>query len=758
MNIFGKKPLSAQESIPLERAFPDGICRSGGLYTKSLRFRDANYELCSDEDQTALFEGWRELLNSLDPAVRLQLTLANLPAPEEPVSIPPRGDGFDPVRREYEEILRRQLAQGNRHVRREKYLTFGIEAESAKAARPRLERIEAGLLERLRKLGTEAGPLDGQVRLELLCELLHMDGVPARFDWERQALSGLSERDFIAPSSFVFTGRGFRMGERYGEASFLQIMASELSDRLLAELLEGEEQIVSLHLQPLEQAWAVKRLKQQLTDLDRRKIDEQKKAFRAGYDSDILPADLTAYGSGAHKLLQDLQSRNERMFLATVLLAHTAGSRRELENRVSRAGDIARQHSCRLVRLDFQQERGLMSVLPLGRNDVEIQRGLTTSSTAVLLPFRSHELRQTGPDALYYGMNALTGYPVFADRKRLKNPNGLILGTPGSGKSFAAKREIVNVFLTTGDDLLIADPEAEYHPLVERLGGQVVKISPSSCQYVNPMDLNLEDENPLALKADFLLSFLDIVAGGGLRPVEKAVVDRCARLVYRAYLADPRPERMPLLEDLYLYLLEQEEPEARRLAAALELYVSGSLSLFNHRTNVDVRNRLVCYDLKELGKQLKQLGMLVVQDQIWNRVAANRSAGKSTRYYADEFHLLLQGGLAAWSVEIWKRFRKWGGIPTGITQNSKDLLASPEISNILENSDFVLLLNQAAGDREILARQLRISPRQMEYVTQSGEGEGLLIYGDTILPVADRFPRDTELYRILTTKFQEVQA
>ena len=368
-----------------------------------------------------------------------------------------------------------------------------------------------------------------------------------------------------------------------------------------------------------------------------------------------------------------------------------------------------------------------------------------------------YELFQTGKDALYYGLNALSNNLIMVDRKQLKNPNGLILGTPGSGKSFSAKREILNAFLVSDDDILIADPEAEYFPLVQRLDGQVIKISPTSKQHVNPMDLNLnysDDDNPLSLKVDFLLSFCDIVVGSkdGLQPVEKTVIDRCVRLVYRKYLDDPRPENTPILEDLYNELRTQEEKEAHFIATALEIYVTGSLNVFNHRTNVDINNRIVCYDIKDLGKQLKQLGMLVIQDQVWNRVTINRAAGKTTRYYVDEFHILLKGELAAWSVEIWKRFRKWGGVPTGITQNSKDLLASREIENILENSDFIFMLNQAAGDRQILAKQLNISPQQLSYVTHSGEGEGLLFYGNVILPFVDRFPKDTELYRIMTTK------
>ncbi len=340
--------------------------------------------------------------------------------------------------------------------------------------------------------------------------------------------------------------------------------------------------------------------------------------------------------------------------------------------------------------------------------------------------------------------------------------NGIVVHN--SGKSFSAKREITNAFLICpNDDILICDPEAEYFPLVQRLGGQVIKIAPTSRQYVNPMDLNLDysdDENPLSLKVDFLLSFCDIVVGSkdGLQPVEKTVIDRCVRMVYRDYLNDPKPENMPILEDLYNLLRTQEEKEAKFIATALEIYVTGSLNVFNHRTNVDIDNRIVCYDIKELGKQLKQLGMLVIQDQVWNRVTINRASGRTTRYYCDEFHLLLKGELGSWSVEIWKRFRKWGGIPTGITQNIKDLLASREIENIFENSDFIYMLNQASGDRQILAKQLNISPHQLSYVTHSGEGEGLLFYGNVILPFIDHFPKETELYRVMTTKPQEMAA
>ena len=769
-NRTDKKGKSAQDSIPYERMWPDGICRvSDSHYTKTIQFQDINYQLSQNEDKTAIFEGWCDFLNYFDSSIHFQLSFLNLAASEETfansISIPPQRDAFDSIREEYTTMLQNQLARGNNGLIKTKYLTFGIDADSIKAAKPRLERIETDILNNFKRLGVAARTLDGKERLFQLHAVFHMDEqLPFQFEWDWLAPSGLSTKDFIAPSSFEFrTGKQFRMGKKYGAVSFLQILAPELNDRLLADFLDMESSlIVSMHIQSVDQVKAIKTVKRKITDLDRSKIEEQKKAVRAGYDMDIIPSDLATYGSEAKKLLQDLQSRNERMFLLTFLVLNTADNPRQLGNNIFQAGSIAQKYNCQLTRLDFQQEEGLMSCLPLGLNQIEIQRGLTTSSTAIFVPFTTQELFQNGKEALYYGINALSNNLIMVDRKKLKNPNGLILGTPGSGKSFSAKREIANAFLVTDDDIIINDPEGEYSPLVNRLKGQVIKISPNSTQFINPMDINAnysEEDNPLSLKADFILSLCELVVGGkeGLLPVEKTVIDRCVHLIYRKYFADPCPENMPILEDLYNALLQQDEKEAHHVATALEIYVKGSLNLFNHRTNVNVNNRIVCYDIKELGKQMKKLGMLIVQDQVWGRVTANRSSGKSTRYYMDEMHLLLkEEQTAAYSVEIWKRFRKWGGIPTGLTQNVKDLLSSREVENIFENSDMIIMLNQAAGDRQILAKQLNISPHQLSYVTHSGEGEGLLFFGNVILPFVDRFPTDLELYRIMTTKLGEV--
>ena len=763
-------PRTAQQSIPFQRMFPDGICRvTDRYYTKTIQFQDINYQLAQQEDKTAIFEEWCSFLNFFDSSIHFELSFMNMStdadAFEKSIRIPYQNDGFDDVRAEYGMMLRQQLQKGNNGLTKSKYLTFGIEADTMKQAKPRLDHIEIDLMNNFHRLGVSAKLLNGKERLQLMHSMFHMgDGEKFRFDWKQLPASGLSVKDYIAPTSFAFPGSHiFRMGSLYGAMSYLQITASDISDQLLKDFLDMDSsEIVTMHIQSVDQNKAIKQIKHTITELDRSKIEEQKKAVRAGYDMDIIPSDLATYGNDAKSLLKELQSQNERMFLLTFLVLNTGNTKQELETNVFQANSIAQKHNCNLRRLDYQQEQGLMSSLPLAYNQIEIQRGMTTSSTAIFVPFTTQELFQDGKEALYYGLNALSNNLIMVDRKKLKNPNGLILGTPGSGKSFSAKREITNAFLTTSDDIIVCDPEAEYAALVTRLKGQVIKISPSSTQYINPMDINSnysEEDNPIALKSDFILSLCELVVGGkeGLQPVEKTVIDRCVHQIYQTFFENPLPERMPILEDLYNALLQQEEKEARHVATALEIYVKGSLNLFNHRTNVDVNNRFVCYDIKELGKQMKKIGMLIVQDQVWGRVTANRSAGKCTRYYVDEFHLLpKEEQTAAYSVEIWKRFRKWGGCPTGITQNVKDLLTSREVENIFENSDFIIMLNQAAGDRQILANTLNISPHQLSYVTHSGEGEGLLFYGNVILPFVDHFPTNLELYRIMTTKLSEV--
>ena len=765
-----EKQISAQNTIPYREMAKDGTCRvKEHTYSRTIRFYDINYQLAQNEDKSAIFESWCDFLNYFDSSIHVQLSFINhkssMSEYEKVIRIKPKNDAFDDVRAEYAQMLQAQLAKGNNGLVRSKYITFSIEANTYQEAKPRLERIETDILNNFKVLGVTAYPLNGEERLKILYETFNPETEnPFRFSYSQLMQTGLSTKDYVAPTSFVFkSGKMFTMGKTMGAASYLQILAPELTDKMLADFLDMDKSlIVNIHIQSLDQAKAIKLVKGKVTDINRMKIEEQKKAVRSGYDMDIIPSDLSTYGNDAHRLLEDLQSRNERMFLVTVLFLNTAKNRQDLENAVFQTAGIAQKFNCVLRRLDYLQEEGLMSSVPLGINLVPITRALTTTATAIFVPFTTQELFMPG-ESLYYGLNALSNNMIMVDRKKLKNPNGLILGTPGAGKSFSAKREITNAFFVTEDDIIIGDPEGEYYPLVHALGGQVIHISPTSHDYINPMDINLDysdDDNPLGFKSDFILSLCELIMGSrnGIEAEEKTVIDRCLPIVYQKYLLDPVPENMPTLGDLYTTLRAQKEEQAQRIATALEIYVNGSLRVFNHQTNVELDNRIVCFDIKELGKQLKKIGMLIIQDQVWNRVTINREAHKSTRYYIDEFHLLLkEEQTAAYSVEIWKRFRKWGGIPTGITQNVKDLLASREIENIFENSDFLYMLNQAAGDRQILAKQLNISPYQLSYVTNSGEGEGLLFYGNIIIPFKDRFDRNTKLYALMTTKVSDLQ-
>ena len=767
----GKKraALSAQQTIPYVRMLPDGVCQfPGGLYTKTVEYEDINYSVASTEDQTAIFSGWSSFLNYFDSSLPFQLSFITRRSHSRSrykVNIPQAEDDFNSVRAEFTGMLKNQIARSNNGIERSKYITFGIPAESLDEARPRLERVEADVMSNFKRLGVPSEPMDGRARLALLHGQMHPGSrEPFRFSWGDIAKTGLGTKDFIAPDSFDFRQpRLFRMGQYWGAASYLQILASELSDKLLAEILELDaEMTVTLHIQTVDQLKAIKTIKGKISDIGKMKVEEQRKAVRAGYDPDILPPDLITFSKDAAELLADLQSRNERMFLLTFTVVNLAPTRQRLENDIFTVGGIAQKYNCTLKRLDWQQEQGFVSSLALGGNEVEIQRGMTTSSTAIFIPFMTRELRMAGP-SLYYGMNALSHNVIMADRKKLKSANGLYLGSTGSGKSFAAKRELLNVFLTIPQDrIIIVDPMGEYAPLVRRLGGQVIEIAPDSPNHINPMDIQMggnDEDSPLSMKADFLLSLCELVVGGkeGLQPIEKTVIDRCVRLVYRDLALGVGDGRMPLLQDLYEELLKQPEPEARRVATALELYCTGSLNLFNHPTNVKTDCRVVCIVLKGMGDNLRKIAMHVTNEFVNSSVNTNYQSGISTWCYFDEFHVLLRDQLtASYFVSIWQMLRKRGCVPSALTQNVKHLLASPEIQNILDNTDFMILLSQAQSDRAILAKQLGISEHQLSYITHSNSGEGLLFYGNVTIPFMDRFPRG-EIYDLLTTRPEDLK-
>ena len=759
--------VSAQQTIPYVAMHPDGICQlPGGLYTKTVEYEDINYAVASTEDQTAIFGGWSSFLNYFDSSLPFQLSFVNRRSrsvSRYKVNIPAQHDDFDSIRGEFVDMLKGQIAKSNNGIVRSKYITFGLPAGSAAEARPRLDRVEADVMGNFKRLGVQSRPLDGRDRLAALHGQLHPGSrEPFRFAWKDIPKTGMGTKDYIAPDSFDFRdSRTFRVGRYYGAASYLQIMASELSDRLLAEILELDAELtVTLHIQTVDQLKAIKTIKGKISDIGRMKAEEQKKAVRAGYDMEILPPDLITFSKDAAELLADLQSRNERMFLLTFTVVNLAPSRQRLENDVFTVSGIAQKYNCALKRLDWQQEQGFVSSLVLGYNGIEIQRGMTTSSTAIFIPFMTRELRMDG-QALYYGMNALSHNVIMADRKKLKSANGMYLGSTGSGKSFAAKRELINVFLATSDRIVVVDPMGEYAPLVRRLGGQVIEIAPDSLNHINPMDIQLstnDEDSPLSMKADFLLSLCESIVGGkeGLQPIEKTVIDRCVRLVYRELALGIGSGDMPLLQDLHEELLKQPEPEARRVATALELYCTGSLNLFNHPTNVQTDARVVCIVLKGMGENLRKIAMHITNEFVTSAVNTNHAEGLATWCYFDEFHILLRDPLtASYFVAVWKMLRKKGCVPSALTQNVKDLLASREIEAILDNTDFMILLSQAQSDRAILAKQLGISEHQLSYITHSNSGEGLLFYGSVTIPFVDRFPKG-EIYNLLTTRPEDM--
>ena len=756
--------MSTQQTIPYVAMHPDGVCQlPDGIYTKTVEYEDINYAVTSTEDQTAIFGGWSSFLNYFDSSLPFQLSFVNRrsrSANRYKVNIPEQEDEFNSIRHEYVEMLKGQITKNNNGIECTKYITFGLPAGSVAEARPRLERVEADVTGNLKPLGVPSAPMDGQERLAVLHGQMHPGSrEPFRFSWKDIPQHGMGTKDYIAPDSFDFRqSRTFRVGQWWGAASYLQILASELSDKLLAEILELDAELtVTLHIQTVDQ---LKAIKGKISDIGRMKAEEQKKAVRAGYDMEILPPDLITFSKDATELLADLQSRNERMFLLTFTVVNIAPTRQRLENDVFTVGGIAQKYNCALKRLDWQQEQGFVSSLVLGYNGIEIQRGMTTSSTAIFIPFMTRELRMGG-QALYYGMNALSHNVIMADRKKLKSANGMYLGSTGSGKSFAAKRELINVFLATNDRIIVVDPMGEYAPLVQRLGGQVIDIAPDSPHHISPMDLQMnanDDESPLSMKADFLLSLCELIVGGreGLQPIEKTVIDRCVRLVYREMALGLETAKTPLLQDLYEELLKQPEPEARRVATALELYCTGSLNLFNHPTNVNLNSRVVCIVLKGLGENLRKIAMHTTNEFVTAAVNANHKAGIATWCYFDEFHILLRDELtASYFVAVWKMLRKKGCVPSALTQNVKDLLASPAISNILDNTDFLILLSQAQSDRAILAKQLGISEHQLSYITHSNSGEGLLFYGNVTIPFVDRFPKG-EIYNLLTTRPEDM--
>ena len=765
-----KKHLSVQDSIPYEAMLFDGICRVNDHYfTKMLEFSDITYSLLCRDDREIIFDGWCALFNYFGPDVHLELTcavsLSDMEEMKNKVELKEKDDGYEELRGEFSKMLKNKLVTGNNRYERHKYLIYGVEGKSARAVRGRLISIEKDIDDLLYPIGIHTHVLTGYERLKVLRNMLEPCSFsPFLYNQDLTTRTGLTSKDFIAPSGFDFRdSRYFTAGEYIGTSMFFQIQTEKLSDSLMRELLEVNGSIiVSMHVKSMDQEAALKLIKGKLTDIEEMKINEEKRAAVSGYDTDILPPDIKTYDTSMQKTLGDVESGQDRIFIASMVITAMEKTKAKLDRVTEQLMGIARKESCAIKKLDNRQEAGLMTSLPIGVNLLKIESARTTRAVAGLIPFTTAEIYSENEGALYGGVNELSGNLVMIDRKSLDNPNGLILGVPGSGKSFATKEEIISSFFSTDDSIMICDPESEYGALTKALGGQVIVISPNSKDHINPMELNIpEGTDPgdaVKLKVDFVISLMELIVGGkdGLSPIEHTVADLSAGRVYERYLKNGG--KAPILEDLYDEIKSSDIPESQALAAKMERFVHGTSSLFNHSTNVDLDNRIICFDIRSLGNQLKAIGMMTVQDEVWSRVTKNRAALKSTRYFMDEFHILLRDERTAdYTAQMFKRFRKYGGIPTGITQNITDLLGSSEAANIFSNCEYIRMLKQRGEDREELRDKLHISDEQMKYVTGSRKGSGLLFFGDRIIPVRDDFPKDTKLYALINTKLEDMK-
>lgn len=775
--IKGDIPESAQDTIPYRIPYEDGIFESDkGYFTQTIAFEDITYQLLDNEPKNILFERWCTLINYFNPDIHFQFNYGNMEMDKETYAkdfvIEQQPDAYNIVRKEYSDMLVGQFAKGTNNLKKERYLTYGIEAKDYRNAKLKMAKISKQIEKYLRKFNSRCRILNGYERLELLFRIFH-PATKERFmwNWDMPVNTGLSSKDFIAPSGFSFKSgpelnatRYFRVGDRVGAVSYLQVFASDMEDRIIADMLNlGSNLWISIHSRAMSRKEALDYAKGNVTDIQAMIITNQKQAVRNGYDMDMLPPELETYRDAGDKLYRDIQRKNEQMYHTTITVVQTAASRKELEENIFELNGILSAYQCRLERLDNRQEQGYMSALPLGNNTVEVKRTFTTTDMAIFIPFTTKELYTN--KGQYYGMNSLSNNVIVENRKNLVNPNGLIFGMPGFGKTFFVKREILDMFLRTKDDRLTIDPEGEYGMLYKLLGGQVIKIALNSRVHINPLEINLsaknemdKDYDPIAAKCNFVVSMCELILGNNaaLSKRETAVIDTACKKIYHRFAEDPVPEKMPVMEDLYneLRAMQGEMKQiGLDLSIALSRYVSGSLSYFNHRSNVDINARLVCFDLKDMDANQRDLTMLIIQDAIWNRVTQNRARGRWTWVDIDEFHLLLRSPItAAYSVEIWKRFRKWGGIPSGITQNIKDLFRSPEIQNILDTTNFIAMLNQAGDDARLLAEHLDLSEEEENYIKSGEPGKGLLWIEQAKVPFEDEFPQNTVCYKVMTTK------
>lgn len=755
----------------------DGICWVDNcLWSKTFRFSDINYQIARRDDQVDIFASYMEALNYCDTSTALQVSIVNRKVSEEDfknrVFFKMAGDQYDTLRRDYNGVLAEKSLEGQHHVARERYLTFCCEAESYEKAKQKLLRIEEDLSMSFKAMGCEVKPVSGLERLQLIYSCMKPRQM-LTFEYRQLLESSLTTKDYIAPNCLDFSSKtAYECDEYFGQTLILADYPATMSDKFISELSDLPIDLnITLHIRSVEQGEALDLVKKKIGFMNQQKVEEQKRNFESGLSNlDIFNFELKYTIDEAELLLDNLQNRNQSMFKVTILINTFAETLDELQESVFQIKGVGNKHSCKIEELSYLQKEGFNSTLPLGRNHVPRERTLTTASTAIFMPFTTQEIYQEG--GIYYGQNALSRNFIYLNRYHLKSPNGIYLGKPGSGKSFAAKREMISVLMSDPQaEVLIIDPEREYTNIAMQFGGEVINISATSRVHINPFDLPTSDASQtdqVREKSEFLLSLCETVMGGkyGLTQSQKSVLDRCVREVYADFFAQP-PDRqtVPTFREFYEVLHRQPElqnnviidHEMRNLERGLEIFCNGSLDVFANPTNIDIENRFVIFDILDLGKQLKGMGMLIILDQIWNRVVANRKRGVHTWVYIDEFQLLLSNEYSAnYFFELWSRSRKYGAMANGITQNVETLLMNDDARRMLSNSDFIMMFNQAASDRRELAEILQISEKQLSYVTNSDAGHGLLFAGNAILPFTDKFPTTSKLYQCMTTKLEEV--
>ena len=760
-------PRSVQDTIPIHRLWPDGIFQFGTKYSKTIRFSDINYAIASKEDKAAMFLGYSELLNALDTGSTTKITINNKRLNrrnfEREILIPPQEDHLDGGRSEYNAMLLDKVTDSSNSIVQERYVTVSAHKKTPEEARTFFERVMNDVTTRLNHLDSHCEELDAVERLRVLHDFYRV-GEEARFhiDLRECMKTGRSFKDAICPDSIEFRKDHFILGDKYGRAMFLKEYASYIKDSMINELTSlNRTMMLSIDVIPVPTDEAVREMQNRLLGVETNVTNWQRRQNSNNNFSAVVPYDLEQQRKETREMLDDLTTRDQRMMFAVVTLVHLADSKEELDSDTETLQSIARKHLCQLTTLNWQQDAGLVTALPMGLRRIDALRTLTTEALAVLMPFKAQEIRDRG--GIYYGQNVISKNLIIADRKQHLNGNGFVLGVSGSGKSFTAKREITALALSTQDDILIIDPESEYRPLVEGLGGEVVEISATSSNHINAMDMEQgygEGENPVVLKSEFLLSLCEQSVGAGkLSAKEKSIIDRCTAQCYHDYVRDGCRGQAPTLQDFHAELLRQPEAEARDVALALELFTEGSLNTFAKPTNVDMSSRIACYDIRKLGKQLLSMGMLVILDSFLNRITRNRRLGRNTWIYIDEIYLLFQHEYSAnFLFTLWKRVRKYGACCTGLTQNVDDLLQSHTARTMLANSEFLVMLNQASTDRLELARLLNISDNQLSYITNVDFGRGLIKCGSAIVPFMDNFPRHTQLYKLMTTKPSDLAA